>query len=87
MVNETLVQRYSLEFANHLTKAPYNLTEDDIEFFIIHGVVDVDHSRMAAEAVARSAHTDEDKEAVWRSARLQVKLKLAKFEGIYDAYA
>jgi pyrroloquinoline quinone (PQQ) biosynthesis protein C len=87
MVNETLVQRYSTEFAEYLTKAPYNLTEDDIEFFIIHGTVDVDHSRMAAEAVARGATTDEDREAVWRTARLQVRLKLAKFEGIYDAYA
>ena len=87
MVNETLVQRYSTEFANYLTKPPYNLTDDDIEFFIIHGLVDVDHSRMAAEAVARGAKTDEDQAAVWRSARLQVKLKLAKFEGIYDAYA
>ena len=87
MVNETLVQRYSKEFADYLTKAPYNMTEDDIEFFIIHGVVDVDHSRMAAEAVARMAQTDRDQEAVWRMARLQTQLKLAKFEGIYDGYA
>ena len=39
MVNETLVQRYSAEFAEYLPKAPYNMTEDDIEFFIIHGIV------------------------------------------------
>jgi len=86
MVNETLVQRYSAEFAEYLTKTPYNLTDDDIEFFIIHGLVDVDHSRQAAEAVARTATSDRDQEAVWQTARLQVKLKLAKFEAIYDTY-
>ena len=87
MFNETLVQRYSEEFATYLPKAPYNLSEDDIEFFIVHGVVDVEHSAQAAEAVARIAQTDRDKELVWYSVRLQAKLKLAKFEGMYDAYA
>lgn len=87
MTNETIVQRYSAEFAEYLPKAPYNMSEDDIEFFIVHGVVDVDHSKMAAEAVARIAQTDRDKELVWYTARLQTKLKLAKFQAIYDEYA
>ena len=87
MTNETIVQRYSTEFAEYLPKAPYSLSEETIEFFIIHGVVDVDHSRQAAEAVARLATTDRDKELVWYTARTQTQLKLAKFEGIYDAYA
>lgn len=87
MVNETIVQRYSAEFAEYLPKAPYNMSEDDIEFFIVHGIVDVDHSQMAAQAVARIAQTDRDKEMVWYSARNQVALKLAKFQAIYDNYA
>jgi len=87
MSNETIVQRYSTEFSEYLLKAPYNLSEDAIEFFTIHGVVDVDHSRQAAEVVAKLATTDRDKELVWYTARTQVTLKLAKFEGIYDAYA
>jgi pyrroloquinoline quinone (PQQ) biosynthesis protein C len=86
MVNETLVQRYSAEFAEYLTKAPYNMTEDEIEFFIIHGVVDVEHSTMAAAAVARTALTDRDQELVWYMAKLQTGLKLAKFDAIYDQY-
>jgi pyrroloquinoline quinone (PQQ) biosynthesis protein C len=86
MVNETLVQRYSAEFAEYLTKAPYNMTEDEIEFFIIHGVVDVEHSKMAAAAVARTALTDRDQELVWYMAKLQTGLKLAKFDAIYDQY-
>ena len=87
MVNETLVQRYSAEFAEYLTKPPYNMTEDEIEFFIIHGVVDVEHSQMAAAAVARTVLSDRDHELVWYTAKLQVALKLAKFEAIYDQYA
>jgi pyrroloquinoline quinone (PQQ) biosynthesis protein C len=86
MVNETLVQRYSAEFAEYLTKAPYNMTEDEIEFFIVHGVVDVEHSKMAAAAVARTAITDRDQELVWYTAKLQTGLKLAKFDAIYDQY-
>ncbi|MDA0799348.1 MAG: iron-containing redox enzyme family protein [Chloroflexi bacterium] len=86
MVNETLVQRYSAEFAEYLTKAPYNMTEDEIEFFIAHGVVDVEHSKMAAAAVARTALTDRDQELVWYTAKLQTSLKLAKFDAIYDQY-
>ena len=86
MVNETLVQRYSQEFAKYLTTAPYNMTEDEIEFFIVHGVVDVEHSKMAAAAVARIALTDRDQELVWYTAKLQTGLKLAKFDAIYDQY-
>jgi pyrroloquinoline quinone (PQQ) biosynthesis protein C len=87
MFNETIVQRYSEEFATYLPKAPYNLSEDAIEFFTIHGIVDKEHSAMAAEAVAKIAMTDRDQELVWYTVQLQAKLKKAKFEGMYDAYA
>jgi pyrroloquinoline quinone (PQQ) biosynthesis protein C len=87
MTNETIVQRYATEFCNYLSKAPYNLDEDTLEFFYVHGEVDIAHSAMAADAVARNAITDRDKELVRYIAENQVRLKLAKFEGIYDAYA
>ena len=87
MVNETLVQRYSTEYMNYLTKPPYNCSEDAIEFFTVHAVVDVGHSEIAAQAVARLATTDRDKELVWYMAKNQAALKLAKFQGIYDGYA
>ena len=87
MANETIVQRYSTEFAEYLSKPPYNMSEDQLEFFIVHGVVDVEHSAEAAKAVGHLATTDRDKELVWYVAKSQVKLKLAKFQGIYDAYA
>jgi pyrroloquinoline quinone (PQQ) biosynthesis protein C len=87
LANETIVQRYAMEFAEYLPKAPYNINKDALEFFIVHGVADVDHSTIAAEAVARLAETDRDKELVWYSAKNQVSLKLAKFQAIYDEYA
>ena len=87
MVNETMVQRYSMDFAEYLVKPPYNMSEDAIEFFIVHGVVDVGHSEIAAQHVAQLATTDRDKELVWFAAKNQATLKLAKFQGIYDAYA
>jgi pyrroloquinoline quinone (PQQ) biosynthesis protein C len=86
MVNETLVQRYSAEYAEYLTKEPYGMTEDEIEFFIVHGVVDIEHSAMAAAAVARTALSQRDQDLVWYTAKLQTGLKLAKFDAIYDQY-
>ena len=38
-------------------------------------------------AVARNISTDRDRELVRYIAENQVRRKLAKFEGIYDAYA
>ncbi len=87
MSNEFIVQRYSSEFATYLAKDPYNIPPDALQFFTVHGVVDVEHSREAAEDVVRLATTDRDLELVRWTAENMVKLKLAKFEGIYDHYA
>jgi hypothetical protein len=46
----------------------------------------VEHSKMAAAAVARAALTDRDCELVWYTAKLQTALTLAKFDAIYDQY-
>jgi pyrroloquinoline quinone (PQQ) biosynthesis protein C len=56
-------------------------------FFTVHGKVDKEHTAMAAETIAKNAHTDRQKEAVRVAARNMVRFKVAKFEGIYDAYA
>jgi pyrroloquinoline quinone (PQQ) biosynthesis protein C len=86
MLNETLVQRYATEYAEYLPHAPYNCSDDAIEFFTVHAYVDVGHSEIAAQAVARLATTDRDKEVAWYWAKHQAKLKLAKFQSIYDEY-
>ncbi len=87
LTNETMVQRYSTELFNYLQEAPYNIPAEHLEFFRIHGIVDVDHAAEAGEAVARLIRDDRDVEMVRHMAETQVRLKLGKFEGIYDAYA
>ena len=87
MSDETIVQRYSLEFSKYLPNPPYNLSSDAIEFFTVHGTVDIDHSAAAAAAVARLTRTDADRALVEQTVRAKSKLKLAKWQAIYDYYA
>jgi pyrroloquinoline quinone (PQQ) biosynthesis protein C len=86
LVNETMVCRYSEEFDAALEKH-YGLDNRARTFFIVHGKVDQEHTAMAAETIARNANTERDKALVRAAARNMVRFKLAKFEGIYDAYS
>jgi pyrroloquinoline quinone (PQQ) biosynthesis protein C len=86
LVNETMVQRYSDEFDAALEKH-YGLDSRARTFFIVHGKVDQEHTAMAAETIAHNANSDREKELVRAAARNMVRFKLAKFDGIYDAYA
>lgn len=86
LVNETMVCRYSDEFDSALEKH-YGLDSRARTFFIVHGKVDQEHTAMAAETIARNAVTDRDKELVRAAAKNMVRFKLAKFDGIYEAYA
>lgn len=86
LVNETMVQRYSDEFDMALEKH-YGLDSSARTFFIVHGKVDKEHTAMAADTVAKYANTDREKEMVRVAARNMVRFKIAKFDGIYDAYA
>jgi pyrroloquinoline quinone (PQQ) biosynthesis protein C len=86
LVNETMVCRYSEEFDLALEKH-YGLDSRQRTFFIVHGKVDKEHTAMAAETIARNVHTERDKQLVRVAAENMVRFKLAKFDGIYDAYA
>ena len=86
LVNETMVCRYSEEFDTALEKH-YGLDSRARTFFTVHGKVDQEHTAMAAETIARNANTDREKALVRAGAKNMVRFKLAKFEGIYDAYA
>lgn len=86
LVNETMVQRYSDEFDTALAKH-YGLDSRARTFFTVHGKVDQEHTAMAAETIARNANTDREKELVRVTDKNMVRFKLAKFDGIYDAYA
>jgi pyrroloquinoline quinone (PQQ) biosynthesis protein C len=86
LVNETMVQRYSEEFDEALGKH-YGLDTRARTFFAVHGKVDMEHTAMAADTVAKYANTDREKEAVRVAAKNMVRFKVNKFDGIYDAYA
>jgi pyrroloquinoline quinone (PQQ) biosynthesis protein C len=86
LVNETMVCRYSDEFNAALEKH-YGLDSRARTFFIVHGKVDQEHTAMAAETIARNANSDREKQLVRAAAKNMVRFKLAKFDGIYDAYA
>ena len=86
LVNETMVCRYSEEFDTALEKH-YGLDGRARTFFTVHGKVDQEHTAMAAETIARNANADREKALVRAAAKNMVRFKLAKFEGIYDAYA
>jgi pyrroloquinoline quinone (PQQ) biosynthesis protein C len=85
LVNETMVCRYSEEFDTALEKH-YGLDSRARTFFIVHGKVDKEHTAMAAETIARNVNTEREKELVRVAAKNMVRFKLAKFDGIYDAY-
>lgn len=87
MCSEMLVQRYSAELAEYLAKAPYNVPEDALEFFTVHAVADIEHAERAAQVVARLATTNAVKEEVRAFVGYKARMKIAKWEGIYDAYA
>ena len=85
--NETMVQRYATEFDEYLAKEPYNVPEDAREFFIVHKGADVEHTERAANAIAQLVETDQDREKVRAVCRNMAKLKLGKFDSIYEEYA
>ena len=86
LVNESMVCRYSEEFNNAL-RHYYGLDNKALQFFTVHSIADQEHTKMAAEVIMRHAQTDHQRELVRHAARQMVRFKLAKFEGIYEAYA
>ena len=86
LVNESMVCRFSEEFDTYLHKH-YGLDDNACTFFSVHAVADKEHTRMAAETVARHCGTSQEQRLIRESARNMVRFKLAKFDGIYEAYA
>jgi pyrroloquinoline quinone (PQQ) biosynthesis protein C len=86
LVNESMVCRYSEEFATYLPKN-YKLPDDALEFFRVHWIADQDHTQRAAQVIMRFANTSKEQERVRQTARHAVRFKIAKFDGIYREYA
>jgi pyrroloquinoline quinone (PQQ) biosynthesis protein C len=86
LVNESMVCRYSEEFATYLPKN-YKLPDDALEFFRVHWVADQDHTQRAAQVITRFANTPKEQDRVRQIAHHAVRFKIAKFDGIYREYA
>ncbi len=85
LVNETMVCRYAEEFNTCLRKH-YGLGDEACEFFVVHSVADVEHTKRDAEVMARHANSSHEQQLLRQTARDAVRFKLAKFDGIYRAY-
>ena len=86
LTSESMVCRYSGEFNTYLRKN-YGLGDDALEFFTVHMVADIEHTKQAADLVARYIRSPRDERLVRESAQHMVRIKLGKFEGLYQAYA
>ena len=86
LVNESMVCRYSEEFATYLPKH-YTLPDDALEFFRVHWVADQDHTQRATEVIKRFANSLQEQKRVHQIAKHAVRFKIAKFDGIYREYA
>lgn len=86
LTSESMVCRYSEEFNSYLRKN-YGLGDDALEFFTVHMVADKEHTAQSADLIARHVKTPKDERLVRESAQHMVRIKLGKFDGIYQAYA
>jgi pyrroloquinoline quinone (PQQ) biosynthesis protein C len=86
LTSESMVCRYSEEFNTYLRKN-YGLGDDALTFFTVHMVADKEHTAQSAELIARVIKTPREERLVRESAQYMVRIKLGKFEGIYQAYA
>ena len=75
LVNESMVCRYSEEFASYLPKH-YQVPENALEFFKVHWVADQDHTQRAAEVVQRFANSPQEQDRVRLIAKHAVRFKI-----------
>jgi pyrroloquinoline quinone (PQQ) biosynthesis protein C len=86
LVNETMVCRYSEEHIAALKKH-YGLSDKQIQFFTVHAIADQEHTAMASEVITKHTHSEHHKQLVREAATHMVRFKIAKFQGISNAYA
>ena len=86
LTSESMVCRYSEEFNTYLRKN-YGMSDDALTFFTVHMVADKEHTAQSAELIARMVKTPREERLVRESAQYMVRIKLGKFDGIYQAYA
>jgi pyrroloquinoline-quinone synthase len=86
LTSESMVCRYSEEFLNSMRKH-YGMDDHDLTFFTVHMIADKEHTAQSAELIARRIKTPRDERLVRESAQYMVRIKLGKFDGIFQSYA
>jgi pyrroloquinoline-quinone synthase len=86
LTSESMVCRYSEEFLNSMRKH-YGLDDRALTFFTVHMVADKEHTARAAELIATHIKTPRDERLARESAHYMIRIKLGKFDGIYQTYA
>jgi pyrroloquinoline quinone (PQQ) biosynthesis protein C len=86
LTSENMVCRYSEEFNTYLRKN-YGMGDAALEFFTVHMAADKEHTAQSAELIARMTKTPREERLVRESAQYMVRIKLGKFDGLYQAYA
>ena len=86
LTSESMVCHYSEEFNTYLRRN-YSLDDDALTFFTVHMVADKEHTAQSAERIARAVKTPRDERVVREHAQYMVRIKLGKFEGIYQSYS
>ena len=86
LTSESMVCRYSEEFNTYLRKN-YALKDEALTFFTVHMEADKEHTARSAERIAGAVKTPRDERIVRENAQHMVRIKLGKFDGIYENYA
>ena len=81
-----MVCRYSGEFNTYLRKH-YGLSDPALDFFTVHMTADQEHTKRSAHLMAQFIKTPRDERLVRESAQHMVRIKLGKFDGLYQAYS
>lgn len=86
LVNESMVGRYAAEFDVCLANK-YGINDHDRECFTLHAVADQEHTAIAAQVIKRYCQSESEHRVVAHATQNMARFKLAKFDGIYEAYA
>ncbi len=86
LTSESMVCRYSGEFNTYLRKH-YDLGDPALDFFTVHMEADQEHTKRSADQIAQWIKSPREERLIRESAQFMVRIKLGKFEGLYQAYA
>lgn len=64
----------------------YHLSHDAVQWFDLHGEVDIEHGARSTAVLEQLIRTEEDRRTVWHAVHLGLAVKWTLFDGVYHAY-